>query len=110
MSVVCVGNSRVLEQLGEKQDFESELSRAGFRHEEFTLHVDWGTSRRSRAGWDPRYEVKVTHAPTQTVKAYQGGPRENWVRRFAADLSQGLYGEPAFAPPPVSRPKSLAAR
>ena len=39
MSVICVGDSQVLEQIGEKQDFECELSRVGFRHEEFTVHV-----------------------------------------------------------------------
>ena len=102
MSVVCVGNCRILEQLGEKQDFESELGRAGFRHEEFTLRVYWENTRRTRAGWDQRYEVKVTHAPTQTVKAYAGGPSRNWVACFAADLAGGLYGDPNFRRPAIS--------
>ena len=94
MSVACSGNTRVLEQLGEKQDFEAELSRRGFRHEEFTLHVGPGSD--SRAPWNPRYEVKVAHTPTQTVKAYRAGPRENWVARFTKDLVDGLYGEPSL--------------
>lgn len=97
MSVVCVGICRILEALGEKRDFESELGRAGFRHEEFTLHVYWENTPRARAGWDTRYEVKVTHAPTQTVKAYAGGPWKNWVADFAADLTGGLYGDPNFS-------------
>jgi hypothetical protein len=97
MSVLCSGRTRVVEQLGEKQDFEAELSRRGFRHEEFTLHVRPSGNRTSRAGWDTRYEVRVTHAPTQTVRAYHGGPRENWVARFARDLSGGLYGEPTLS-------------
>lgn len=42
--VLCSGQYGVLEQLGEKQDFEAELSRRGYRHEEFSLHVD--TDRR----------------------------------------------------------------
>jgi len=105
MSVLCSGQTRVLEQLGEKQDFEAELSRRGFRHEEFTLHVESSRKPDARAGWDPRYEVKVTHTPTQTVKAYRAGPRERWVARFAQDLAGGLYGEPsvpraAFRPMP----------
>jgi hypothetical protein len=103
MSVVCTGNSRILEQLGDKQDFESELSRVGFRHEEFTLQVDHKNTRRSIAGWDPQYQVKVTHAPTQTVKVYEGGPRKKWLARFAADLSDGLYGEPTFTRVGISR-------
>jgi len=33
MTVRCEGDSRVMELVGEKQDFEAELSRFGFRHE-----------------------------------------------------------------------------
>ena len=94
MSVVCIGNAWLVEQLGEKHDFEAELSRAGYRHEEFTLHVDPLNTARPRAGWNPRYEVKVTHSPTKTVKTYHGGPRDSWVASFADDLAEGLYGEP----------------
>ena len=94
MSVLCSGRTRVLEQLSEKQDFEAELSRRGFRHEDFTLQVSPIGSSASRAGWDTRYEVRVAHASTQTVKAYQAGPRKNWVAGFVRDLSGGLYGEP----------------
>ena len=109
MSVVCVGNCWILEQLGEKQDFESELSRAGFRHEEFTLHIYWENTRRTRAGWEQRYEAKVTHAPTQTVKAYPGGPSKNWVAYFAADLAGGLYGDPNVTRPAISLRQVRAA-
>lgn len=103
MSVLCSGQTGVLEQLGEKQDFEAELSRRGYRHEEFTLHVEPERSSMSRAGWNPRYEVKVTHSPTRTVRSYPGGPRRDWVALFANDLTGGLYGEPSL-PRPVSPP------
>jgi hypothetical protein len=102
MSVLCSGQMGVLEQLGEKQDFEAELSRRGYRHEEFTLHVEPDRRFASRAGWNPRYEVKVTHAPTQTVRSYLGGTRQNWVARFAKDLTAGLYGEPTLRSPSES--------
>ena len=39
MAVRCEGDSREMEQLGEKQDFEAELSRMGFMHEAFILYV-----------------------------------------------------------------------
>jgi len=45
MTVHCEGDCRLLEQLGEKQDFEAELSRLGFRHEEFTFFA-----KRSKPG------------------------------------------------------------
>jgi len=94
MSVTCTGRARLIEQLGEKQDFEAELSRRGFRHEEFALHVEAGKGAGASAGWNPRYDVEVRHLPTQTVRAYRGGPRRNWVRSFTKDLLDGLYGEP----------------
>ena len=95
MSVLCSGQTKVLEQLGEKQDFEAELSSKGYRHEEFMLHVPASRGSDSDAEWNLRYEVKVTHTPTRTVRAYWAGPRENWVARFTKDLVDGLYGEPS---------------
>ncbi len=102
MSVLCSGHARVLEQLCEKQDFETELTRRGFRHEEFTLHVVPGKDFHTNSAWSSQYEVKVTHTPTHTVKAYRAGPRENWVARFVDDLAAGLYGEPSLRRAQVS--------
>jgi len=93
MSVLCIGDRRLLERLDEKHDFEARLTHAGFRHEEFTLQVRPAGATALSAG---RYEVKVTHAPTRTVKAYSGGLSENWVARFAEDLSGGLFGHPVL--------------
>jgi hypothetical protein len=39
MAVHSEGDTWVMEQLGEKQDFEAELSRLGYRHEDFILRV-----------------------------------------------------------------------
>ena len=95
----------MLEQLGEKEDFEAELNRRSYRHEEFTLHVERDGRFGSRAGWNPRYEVQVEHAPTQTVRSYAGGTRQDWIARFAKDLRNGLYGEPRVprSPPAAMR-------
>ena len=96
MSVACTGRVRTVEQLGEKQDFEAELSRRGFRHEDFTLHVEAVKGSGSAAGWDSGYEVEVNHGPTREVRTYRGGPRRNWVSSFAKDLLVGKYGEPTL--------------
>ena len=39
MTVYCEGDCSLVEQLGEKQEFEVELTRLGFKHEDFTLQV-----------------------------------------------------------------------
>ncbi len=95
MSVRCDGDSRVMQQLGEKQDFESELSRLGFAHEDFMLHV-----RRERSSiastWAAAYSVCVTHTPTRRQRIYQGGAGRHWLQEFVADLKCGLRGEPRF--------------
>jgi hypothetical protein len=95
MSVLCIGGRWVLDQLQEKHDFEEKLTRAGFRHEEFTLYVKSGHAF-TRTASPSGYEVKVTHGPTRTVKAYYGGSERDWVARFAEDLTGGLYGQPTL--------------
>lgn len=96
MSVACAGEARVIEQLGEKQDFEAELSRRGFPHEDFSLHVEIAKGTDSRVSWDQRYEVAVIHRRSQSIRIYRGGPRKNWVRGFTQDLLDGVYGEPTL--------------
>jgi len=92
MTVRCEGDSRVMELVGEKQDFEAELSRFGFQHEDFSICV-----RRAKtpSPWVANYAVQVTHLATRKCNVYWGGPRENWVAQFALDLVNGLYGESA---------------
>ena len=91
MTVRCEGDSRIMEQLGEKQDFEAELSRLGLRHEDFALHV-----RRSGLGgidrsWDSHYAVRVSDVVTGSRGIYWGGPGEDWVAEFATDVAKGIY-------------------
>jgi hypothetical protein len=94
MAVRAEGYCRIMEQLGERQDFEAELSRLGYRHEDFSLMV-----RRARLsgpvdGWTASYTVCVTDLRTARSNVYWGGPRMQWVAQFASDLARGFFGEP----------------
>jgi hypothetical protein len=84
----------LLEELGEKQNFESELSRLGLRHEDFTLHVLRQRSAGRKAEWSQDYSVTVTNVVTERSHLYQGGPKRNWVAQFSLDLANGVYGAP----------------
>ena len=91
MTVRCEGDSWVMEQVGEKQDFEAELSRAGLRHEDFALHVRRGGLGGINKGWESRYAVRVTYTVTGNHRIYWGGPGEDWVAKFATDFDEGMY-------------------
>jgi hypothetical protein len=91
MGVACRGDSQVIEQSGERQDFESLLSRHGIPHERFALHV-MRSSKRYRAGeWGVYYEVTVIALGNARARSYQGTPAESWVEHFEADLERGAY-------------------
>ena len=94
MAVHCEGDYRVMEQLGEKQDFESELSRLGFRHEHFALYVAPKSSRPARPEQVQDYAVTVVNVLTERQRVYRGGPRWEWVPECARDLATGLFGRP----------------
>ena len=96
MTVHCEGDCRIIEQLGEKQDFESELSRRGFRHEQFTLHVSRAKAT-ARPAHQYDYSVSVAGALTKQQRVYTGGPRQDWVQQFVRDLASGVFGEPTLA-------------
>ena len=107
MTVRCVGDSRIMEQLGEKQDFEAELSRVGRRHEDFALHVRRSGLGGIDRGWDSHYAVRVSDLVTGSRGIYWGGPGENWVAEFAADVAKGVYrGLPNSGKLPVPRRRS----
>ena len=99
MSVVARGDIWVMEQLGEKQDFEAELTRLGFEHEHFELQVE----RPHESGIDtrssPHYAVRVTNVQTGKCRDYWAGPTENWVVQCATDLARGAFGEPTVRRP-----------
>ena len=93
MTVHGIGATWVMEQLGEKQDFEAELSRLGFRHEDFIVRVR--RARPASAGaWAYHYAVRVTNCSCAKSNIYWGGAGENWVALFARDLADGYFGRP----------------
>jgi hypothetical protein len=91
MTVRCDGDSWIMEQVGEKQDFEAELSRLGLRHEDYSLHVRRGGMGGIARDWGSHYAVRVTNIATGIRGIYWGGPGENWVAQFATDVAKGMY-------------------
>ena len=96
MAVRCAGDIAVMEQLGERQDFESELTRRGFRHEDFELYVRRAKPLGKSAAWTTNYAVRVSNDVTGRQNIYWGGPKERWVAQFTQDLAQGMYGAPVY--------------
>jgi len=92
MTVHCEGDCRLIEQLGEKQDFESELNQLGFRHEGFMLYIGVVSSKApGRVHYD--YYVTVANIATGQQRVYHGGPRHDWVKACARDLATGVFGK-----------------
>jgi hypothetical protein len=79
-------------QLGEKKDFEAQLSRLGFRHEDFLLRVRVERRGDSPEMWLSDYAVCVTDLRSSKSNIYLGGPRRRWVARFSVDLAEGYFG------------------
>lgn len=104
MPVLARGDIWVMEQVGEKQDFEAELTRLGFEHEHFELQVERARTLAADGRWDSNYAVRVTNVRTGKYSIYWGGPRENWVVRCATDLARGAFGEPTIRRPSYAEP------
>jgi len=109
MAVQCEGDCWIMERLGEKQDFEAELSRLGFRHEDFALDVrraDLGP--RGNQALASHYAVRVSNLAMGKRNIYWGGPGEDWVAQFVVDAGRGFFGElmvkfPRLSPPASTR-------
>ena len=101
MSVRCIGDTSTMEQLGEKQDFESQLSRLGFRHEDFKLHVGQEQRGDAKSVGARVYAVDLIHVITGKSKIYWGGRGADWVAKAADDLARGLFGAPAVRDVPA---------
>jgi hypothetical protein len=109
MTVRCAGDGRLMEQVGEKQDFEVALTRHGLLHEDFLLRVRRPSVAADNDEWNRYYVVTVVAVATDRRHSYRGGPRHDWVLQFANDLASGAYGYPVAAPldaddaPPAQR-------
>lgn len=107
MTVKCEGDSWVMEQIGEKQDFEAELSRLHLRHEDFVLQVRRGRLGGLDRAWQSHYAVRVTNKVTGNRGLYLGGPGQDWVAAFASDVAEGRYRNPQIGgklPIPLRNP------
>jgi hypothetical protein len=91
MAVRCTGDIRLLEQLGEKQDFECLLTERGMRHEAYALRVRRVPHRGLGDLWSSNYAVTVTRTDLDIRHVYAGGPAHHWVERFAADAERGAF-------------------
>lgn len=91
MTVLCTGDTRLLEQLGEKQDFECLLTARGMRHETYALRVRRVLHRQLGDRWSCDYAVTVTRTDFDIRHVYAGGPAHRWVERFAADVEGGAF-------------------
>ena len=95
MTVRCEGGCRILDATWEKQDFEVELTRQGFSHDDFHIAVRRTPPPGADAGFGLRYLVSVRNTRTGSSMEYRGGVRMAWVDQFAADLAQGTFGKPS---------------
>lgn len=96
MAVRCTGETTLLEQLGEKQDFECLLTALGLRHEDFAIAVRRMT--RGSLGDARVYAVTVMRHDRGVRHVYLGGLAYAWTERFAAHVSRGYFGcRPAIA-------------
>jgi hypothetical protein len=97
VSVRCTGDRRLLEQVGEKREFECLLSAWGLPHENFELRVRRVRHRQLGDAWSCDYAVSVTRTDADLRHVYLGGPSYRWLSRFAADLANGKYRAQASA-------------
>ena len=92
MTVHCEGECRLIEQTGEKQDFEAVLGRLALPHENFVLQVrrlrKYG--RDAEPGLD--YQVTVTALAPERLRMYQGSAAQSWVAQVTLDLESGFFG------------------
>lgn len=95
MTVHCEGDCWLVEQLGDKQDFEAELTRQRYKHEDYTLDVLRETAPGKKVQSSQYYAVTVSNVVSGQRQVYYGGPGENWVAQFSADLARGCYRAPS---------------
>ena len=106
MTVYREGDCSLVEQLGEKQEFEAELTRLGFKHEDFTLHVLRQIRQGPKAVWSDDYSVTLSNVASGHSRVYQGGPKRNWVAQSSLDVANGAYGPPPRSGPGNGQPRN----
>jgi hypothetical protein len=95
MTVYREGDCSLVEQLGEKQEVEAELTRLGFKHEDFTLHVLRQVPQAQRRPESNGYSATVSNVASGHSRVYQRCPKRNWVTQSSLDPANGVYGPTA---------------
>ena len=110
MTVYCEGDCSLVEQLGEKREFEAELTSLGFKHEDFTLHVLGQVPQGPKAVWSDDYSATLSNIVSGHSRVYQGGPKQNWVAQSSLDLANGAYGPPPRSGRAMAKRETLTER
>ena len=89
MGVEWHGDHKLLEELGEKQEFERELGRLGYNPSEFIVVVRREPDVQGPGGIHPvRYKVHVTRlGADQETLTFNGGHGNAWVAQFVQDAA-----------------------
>src|SRR4051794_9802943 len=74
MTVQCEGDCPLIDQTGEKQDFEVALTRFRLPHEDFALQVVRVPGTFGSWDWGLRYRVTVRHVPSDRTLMYLATP------------------------------------
>jgi len=104
MTVQCEGDCPLIDQTGEKQDFEVALTRFHLPHEAFALEVVRLPGAMGSWDWGLRYRVTVRHIPTGDSLMYLATPSCSWVGSFRDDVERGRCRFLSPSPPHVSQP------
>jgi hypothetical protein len=104
MTVHCEGDCLLIDQTGEKQDFEVALTRLRLAHEAFWLQVVRVPDPLGSWDWGLRYRVTVHHRPSGQALDYLATPSRSWVKSFRSDVERGRY---TFVPAPLQRDSAL---
>lgn len=99
MTVRWAGDCRLLEQLGDKQDFECALTALDLPPEDFALKAVRMTNRELGPQWSQDYRVTVTCLAGGFRHVYIGGPRHRSVARCAEDLAPARARSRCGGPP-----------
>jgi hypothetical protein len=110
MTVHCEGDCPLIDQTGEKQDFEVALTRFHLPHEAFALQVVRVPGTFGSWDWGLRYRVTVRHLPSGRSMMYLATPSQSWVGSFQDDVERGRCSFLYPPAPPAGQPGAASIR
>ena len=106
MAVHCEGDCPLIDQTGEKQDFEVALTRFRLPHEAFALQVVRVPGTFGSWDWGLHYRVTVRHIPSGQSLMYLATPSRSWVGSFRDDVERGRCSFVSTSAPPANQGQS----